>query len=74
MAEAAQLADVAQQPTSSIDKIRLDSNDGQQFIVSRKAAELSKTIKTMLADLDGETSLECGIPLPNVDGATLTLI
>lgn len=55
MAEPAELMEGAQQPTSSVDKIRLDSNDGQAFIVSRKAAELSKTIKTMLADLDGKS-------------------
>uniref|UniRef100_A0A914XQH1 Skp1-related protein n=1 Tax=Plectus sambesii TaxID=2011161 RepID=A0A914XQH1_9BILA len=56
--------------------IQLCSNDDPpvSFTVPRKAVELSKTIKTMLEDLEGFDMEQTPIPLPNVDGPTLELI
>lgn len=49
-------------------KVRLQSNDDQEFEVERDVAQQSVTIKNMLEDFEGT---DAAIPLPNVKGDIL---
>ena len=53
--------------------LKLQSSDGEDFEVEKVVACMSKTIKTMLEDLDIGDDDEV-IPLPNVNSKTLKLV
>jgi S-phase kinase-associated protein 1 len=52
------------------EKVKLQSNDGQEFIVDLPVAKMSETIKNLIEDAG--TGLP--IPLPNVSGAVLAKV
>nr|CCG34076.1 SCF ubiquitin ligase [uncultured eukaryote] len=55
-------------------QVKLQSSDEQEFVVDRKIAEMSQTIKNMLEDIGPEMGGDTPIPLPNVTGKILEKI
>jgi S-phase kinase-associated protein 1 len=51
--------------------VKLASSDDQEFEIPKEIAEMSETLKNMLTDL-GENEETEAIPLPNVNGETLS--
>jgi len=52
--------------------VKLQSSDDQEFEVTKQVAEMSKTIKLMMEDLEDDMDLP--IPLPNVAGKILAKV
>lgn len=52
------------------EKVTLRSSDGQDFKVEEDVAFQSVTVKNMIED----TGSEFAVPLPNVDGKTLSKV
>eukprot|EP00117_Sycon_ciliatum_P012790 scpid108209/ scgid13723/ S-phase kinase-associated protein 1; Cyclin-A/CDK2-associated protein p19; Organ of Corti protein 2; Organ of Corti protein II; RNA polymerase II elongation factor-like protein; SIII; Transcription elongation factor B; p19A; p19skp1 &gt; S-phase kinase-associated protein 1; Cyclin-A/CDK2-associated protein p19; Organ of Corti protein 2; Organ of Corti protein II; S-phase kinase-associated protein 1A; p19A; p19skp1 &gt; S-phase kinase-associated protein 1; Cyclin-A/CDK2-a len=51
--------------------IKLQSSDGENFVIDVEIAKQSVTIKTMLEDLGMDEEEEESVPLPNVNAAIL---
>ncbi|XP_062554179.1 S-phase kinase-associated protein 1-like [Armigeres subalbatus] len=51
--------------------IKLQSADGEVFVVDIRVAKCSKTIKTMIEDLGMDENYGEVVPLPNVNASTL---
>lgn len=56
--------------TDASEKVTLRSSDGQDFKVDEDVAFQSVTVKNMIED----TGTEFAVPLPNVDGQTLSKV
>ena len=52
-------------------KVTLCSSDGEEFVVERAVADMSATVKTLLADVG---DAEAPIPLPNVSTRILSKV